>query len=459
MTGLLQKLSDLLGPAGVQVGEDVAARRESWASNKSCQALAVARPSTTRQVSEILALCHANGVPVVPYGGGTGLVQGATAGPGELLLTLERMRQIVEVNEVERTAIVEAGSPLQAVQQAADTAHLFFPLDLGARGSATIGGNIATNAGGNRVIRFGMMREMVLGVEAVLADGTIVSSMNCMLKNNAGYDLRQIFIGSEGTLGVITRAVLRLREKCRSECLALVAVRRFADVMRLLKTVDAELGGMLSAFEVMWREFYEAVTLPRGTHAPPLPPGEPFYVLIESLGGDPEHDPQRFEQVLANLIETGAVADAAVAVSQAQRSAMWTIRDSVEQLFDLGPIFMFDVSLPISAMEAYVGEVRARLAAGWKDQTCVVWGHLGDSNLHLWITVQSTSPEARRQVEGIVYEPLRGVGGSISAEHGIGIEKREHLGISRSDGEIALMRSLKRALDPAGLLNPGKILV
>jgi FAD/FMN-containing dehydrogenase len=459
MTPLIQELSDLLGPGGVLVDADVAARRESWASDKSCEALAVARPSTTEQVSAILALCHANGVPVVPYGGGTGLVQGAIAGPGELLLTLERMRRIVEVNEVERIAIVEAGAPLQAVQQAADAANLFFPLDLGARGSATIGGNIATNAGGNRVIRFGMIREMVLGVEAVLADGTTVSSMNRMLKNNTGYDLRQIFIGSEGTLGVITRAVLRLREKCRSECLALVAVRRFADVLRLLKTVDAQLGGMLSAFEVMWREFYEAVTLPRGTNAPPLPQGEPFYVLIESLGGDPEQDAQRFEQILAELIETGAVADAAVATSQAQRNAMWTIRDSVEQLFDLGPMLMFDVSLPISAMEAYVSEVRARLASGWKDHDCVVWGHLGDSNLHLWITVQSMSPEARSQVERIVYEPLRRVGGSISAEHGIGVEKREHLGISRTADEIALMYSLKQAFDPAGLLNPGKVLI
>ena len=458
MTRLVQELSGLLGPAGLLIGADVAARRESWASNESCKALAVARPSTTRQVSAVLALCHASGVAVVPYGGGTGLVQGATAGPGELLLTLERMRQVLEVNEVERTAIVEAGAPLQAVQQAADAGHLFFPLDLGARGSATIGGNIATNAGGNRVIRFGMMREMVLGVEAVLADGTIVSSMNRMLKNNAGYDLKQVFIGSEGTLGVVTRAVLRLREKCSSESLALVAVHRFADVLRLLKAVDASLGGSLSAFEVMWREFYEAVTLPKGTNVPPLAHGAPFYVLIESLGGDPERDSQRFEQILSELIETGVVADAAIATSQAQRSAMWTIRDSVEQLLDLGPILMFDVSLPISAMEAYVGEVRAGLAAGWKDHTCVVWGHLGDSNLHLWITVQSTSPQTRRQVEGIVYEPLRGVGGSISAEHGIGVEKRDHLGVSRSAGEIALMRSLKQALDPAGILNPGKVL-
>lgn len=455
---LIEELSDLLGPEGLLLGADVAARRESWVSNASCKALAVARPQSTEQVAAVLAACHANRVAVVPYGGGTGLVEGATAGPDELLLTLERMRRVLEINEVERTAVVEAGVPLQVVQQQADERDLFFPLDLGARGSATIGGNIATNAGGNRVIRFGMMREMVLGLEAVLADGTIVSSMNRMLKNNAGYDLRQVFVGSEGTLGVITRAVLRLREKCLSESVALASVPRFADVLGLLKAVDARLGGTLSAFEVMWREFYEAVTLPAGTNQPPLPAGAAYYVLVESLGGDPERDPQRFEQVLAELLEQGALADVAIATTQAQRRAMWAIRDSVEQLRGLGPIVMFDVSLPISAMESYLDEVRGELATGWKDHACVVWGHVGDSNLHLWISVRSTSPDVRRRVEGIVYGRLRILGGSISAEHGIGIEKRDYLGISRSDGEIALMRTLKRALDPSGILNPGRLL-
>jgi len=455
---LIEELSDLLGPEGLLLGADVAARPESWVSNASCKALAVARPQSTEQVAAVLAACHANRVAVVPYGGGTGLVQGATAGPDEVLLTLERMRRVLEVNEVERTAVVEAGVPLQVVQQQADAKDLFFPLDLGARGSATIGGNIATNAGGNRVIRFGMMREMVLGLEAVLADGTIVSSMNRMLKNNAGYDLRQIFVGSEGTLGVITRAVLRLREKCLSESVALVSVPRFADVLGLLKFVDARLGGTLSAFEVMWREFYEAVTLPAGTNQPPLPAGAAYYVLVESLGGDPERDPQRFEQVLAELLEQGALADVAVATTQAQRRAMWTIRDSVEQLRGIGPIVMFDVSLPMNAMESYLDEVRSRLGAGWKDNACVVWGHVGDSNLHLWVSVRSTSPDVRRRVEDIVYAPLRSLGGSISAEHGIGIEKREYLCVSRSEGEIALMRTLKRALDPAGILNPGRLL-
>lgn len=459
MMRLVQELMDLLGPAGLLTGADVAARRESWSSNDSCRALAVARPATTPEVARVLALCHASGVAVVPYGGGTGLVQGATAGPGEVLLTLERMRQVLEVSEVERTAVVEAGATLQSVQRAADDSELFFPLDLGARGTATIGGNIATNAGGNRVIRFGMMREMVLGIEAVLADGTVVSAMNRLLKNNAGYDLRQVFVGSEGTLGVITRAVLRLREKSRSECLALVAVNRFADVPRLLRAMDSRLGGALSAFEVMWREFYEAVTLPAGTNAPPLPHGSSHYVLIEALGGDPEHDPRRFEEILAELVDAGSIADAAIAASDAQRGAMWTIRDSVDQLFALGPVVMFDVSLPIPSMEGYIEQIRAAVAARWRDSACVVWGHLGDSNLHIWISVRSSSNEVRRQVEDLVYEPLRAVGGSISAEHGIGLEKRLHLGICRTAGEIAVMRSFKQALDPQGTLNPGRVLI
>lgn len=458
MKRIPEALAELLGPAGLLVGADVAARSEGWRSRESCEAIAIARPADTAEVSAVLSICHTHRLPVVPYGGGTGLVQGAVAGPGELLLSLERMRRVLDVDDVTRTSTVEAGVTLQQLQQAADQKDLLFPLDLGARGTATIGGNIATNAGGNRVIRFGMMREMVLGLEVVLPDGKVVSSMNRMLKNNTGYDLKQLFIGSEGTLGVVTQAVLRLREKWLSQNLALVSVTSFADVLRLLKAVDRGLGGSLSAFEVMWREFYQIVTTPPATNTAPLPDGAPYYVLIESLGGDEATDRQRFEAVLAALIGECIVSDTVIAVSQAQCNALWKIRDSVEELLRLGPIFMFDVSLPVSAMEEYVTDVRRELGRYSRDHVCVVWGHLGDSNLHLWITVHSSSADARERVEGIVYGPLKRFGGSISAEHGIGVEKRRHLGISRSDIEIGLMRALKKTLDPDGILNPGKIL-
>jgi FAD/FMN-containing dehydrogenase len=454
MMCIIERLEGLLGTGGCISGADVALRAEGWASAASCRAMAIVRPKDTQQVSAVLSLCHQARVEVVPYGGGTGLVQGAVAGPGQILLSLERMNRIVEIDPVARTAVVEAGVTLQAVQEAVERQELFFPLDLGARGSATVGGAIATNAGGNRVIRFGRMRERVLGLEVVLPDGEIVSSMNRMIKNNSGYDLKQLFIGAEGTLGVVTRAVLRLRETCAGQSVALIPVQRFEDVLYLFKTVDRALTGALSAFEVMWGEFYEIVTTAQaGT--PPLPRGSGHYVLVEAMGSG---GAAALEAALATLIEEGRIEDAVVAASQAQSDAIWAIRDGVEALMPLGPLFMFDVSLPIPRMETYVAEVRAALAARWPESVCVVWGHLGDSNLHIWLTVHDAGEAARKAVSAMVYAPLAAAEGTISAEHGIGEEKRDYLGLTRSAGEIALMRRLKALIDPHGIMNPGKIL-
>ncbi|MEX2494569.1 MAG: FAD-binding oxidoreductase [Woeseia sp.] len=454
----LTELGSLLDPAGLLTGADVRVRGVGWASLGSCQAMAIARPANTEEVVAILEICRRHVVSVVPLGGGTGLVEGAVAAEHELLLSLERMRSEPQIDPMTRTAVVDAGVTLEQLQNAADAHNLVFPLDLGARGSATIGGNIATNAGGNRVIRFGMMREMVLGLEVVLADGTLLSSLNRMLKNNAGYDLKQLFIGSEGTLGVITRACLRLREKWRSQNAALLSLTSFDNVLKLLKFTDARLGGSLSAFEAMWGGFYDTVTAPHNGIPAPLDRGQPYYVLIEALGGDSPGDRERFETLLAEIYDSGVLQDAAVAESLIQTMSFWQIRDAVEKLLELGPMIMFDVSLPISAMEEYVAGVRERLAARWPDHRCIVWGHLGDSNLHLWITVHSSDPGDRAQVEEIVYAPLHEVGGSISAEHGIGLEKRAYLSLTRTDPEISLMRLLKQTLDPEGILNPGKVI-
>lgn len=456
-TSFLDELLGILGPNGLLQGDDVRARSEGWASTESCRALAIARPVTTDEVAGVMAICHRRGVGVVPFGGGTGLVEGAIAASDELLLSLERMRKMT-IDPVMRTATVEAGITLEQLQDAAAAHDLIFPLDLGARGSATIGGNIATNAGGNRVIRFGMMREMVLGIEAVLADGTVISSLNRMLKNNAGYDLKQLFIGSEGTLGIVTRATLRLRENWRSQNAAFLSLTAFSDVLKLLKLVDGRLGGGLSAFEVMWRDFYDYVTAPDGGVSAPLRRGASYYVLVEALGGDMDSDSQRFEAMLADIFETGVINDAVIATSSAQVQSFWRVRDSVERLLDLGPMLMFDVSLPISEMETYVAGVRKDLTACWPKHSCVVWGHLGDSNLHLWITVHSTTAEDRARVEDMVYAPLAAIGGSISAEHGIGREKLAYLSLTRNASEIALMRRFKATLDPDGILNRGKVL-
>lgn len=459
MNTLIESIRDIVGPQGVLTGEDVTSRSDSWPPTGGCQALAIVRPGDTEEVSEVLKLCHEHGQPVVTHGGMTGLVGGAKAGPDEIALSLERMKDVDPVDSVNRTITVQAGVALQTVHEAAENAGLLFPLDLGARGSATIGGTIATNAGGNGVIRYGMMREQLLGVEAVLADGTVISSMKNVIKNNTGYDLKQLFVGSEGTLGIITRAVLRLRPLPRSQNTALVAINNFDKLGQFLKDMDSALGGTLSAFEVMWNDFYTLIVGNGEKHGLPLEPSYAFYVLVESSGGDEEGDMSRFESALEEALDDELIVDAVIAQSKQQRNDLWGIRDDVEGLFEsLFPPMAFDISLGIPQMEDYVEEVRAALKNKWENARMVVFGHLGDGNIHLGLSVGSLEPEVVHAVENIVYEALGRRGGVISAEHGIGLDKRDYLAHSRSVEEIALMKTIKMAIDPKNILNPGKIL-
>lgn len=457
MIGIVERLSKLLGPDAVLTGERVRERKSGIWRDAPIDAAAIVRPRTTSEVSQVLALCNEYKQPVVAHGGLTGLVESAVTAPNEIVLSLERLDRIEEIDPVSRTMTVEAGVLLQVLQEAAEEHGLIFPLDLGARGSCTIGGNIATNAGGNRVIRYGMTRDMVLGLEAVLADGTVISSMNKMIKNNAGYDLKQWLIGTEGTLGIITRAVLRLREKPVSQETAIVALDSFTDVTRLLKIVDVELGGTLSAFEVMWNDFYRLVSTPPARQKPPIEQSYPYYVLVEAMGGDVEQDRARLERTLARSYESGLVKDAVVADSEARRRALWALRDDVEQVFQFAPVYIFDVSIGIASMERYVEEVHRRLGAAFEGYRCFTFGHIGDGNLHFAVSVGGEEQEHREAVQRCVYEPLMPEHGSVSAEHGIGLEKKGWLAICRTPQEIELMRTIKRALDPNAILNPGKI--
>ncbi len=457
MGDVIGALQDALGADAILTGDDVHSRASGIWRREGIRAKALVRPRDTQGVSRALAVCHAHGQSVIAHGGLTGLVGSALTAPDDVVISLERLNKIEEINTVDRTMTAQAGVVLQTVQEQAEAAGLMFPLDLGGRGTATIGGNISTNAGGNRVIRYGMTRDMVLGLEAVLADGTIVSSMNRMIKNNAGYDLKQLFIGSEGSLGIVTRAVLRLREKPRSQETLFVAIDEFGKLAKFLKSMDASLGGTLSAFEVMWNNFYRLVTTAPAKNQPPLPQDYPFYVLVEAMGGDPQKDHERIEAALGAAYEEGLIADAVIAQSEAQRQQIWAMRDDVGQTSRLGPTFVFDVSMRISKMEAYVDEVNKRLSERYDTVDNFTFGHMGDGNLHFVIHVGENDTHAREHVERSVYEPLAAIEGSVSAEHGVGLEKKPYLSISRSAAEIALMRALKQTLDPKRILNPGKI--
>ena len=454
-TELASRFESVVGGDGVLTGKRVQERSAGiWGPPRTIAADILVRPAATAQVAEVLSICNEARQSVVVHGGLTGVVDGAWAESSDVVLSLERLAGIEHIDPVGATLIAGAGTTLEAIQDAAAEQGLMFPLDIGARGTATIGGNVATNAGGNRVIRYGMVRSLVLGLEAVLADGTILSGMNQMVKNNAGYDLKQLFIGTEGTLGVVTRVVVRLVPRPKSRETALIGVGDFGRVCRLLGFLGGACGGTLSAYEVMWRDYYSFISADR---AAPLPADFPYYVLVETLGSHPTRDAERFVAVLAEAQSMGLFDDAIIAKSGAEQDAIWTIRDDVVRLLELEPMFLFDVSLPIRGVEKYIEATRTALTEAWPEQRMFVFGHLGDGNIHLAISAGPESGSARGKVEDIVYGPLGDIGGSVSAEHGIGLEKKPYLAWCRSDAEIEVMRMLKKAMDPNGILNPGKV--
>jgi len=458
MSDIVDLLRTRLGSGAVLAGSDAEARyRVDFSHENACAPLAVLRPTSTDEVAAILRECHRARQRVVIQGGLTGLAGGATPQADEIAISLERLTGIEQLDRAAQTMTVRAGTPLQAVQQAAADAGYLFPLDLGARGSCTIGGNIATNAGGNQVIRFGMMRNLVLGLETVLADGTVVSSMNKMLKNNAGYDLKHLFIGTEGTLGVVTRAVLRLWPKLPSKVTALCALRGLDETVRLLHSLQARLGGSLSAFEAMWAGYFHYVLEHMPALRSPFSERHAIYALVEIEGTDHAADAGRLEAALAESLDSGVVADAVLAQSAREAKDLWAIRDGIGEVTPtLQPMLAFDVSVTIDSMAAFLATVDAAFAGFPDPVTNLVFGHIGDSNLHLAVTTHHA-----RDLERLcdaVYGAVGAHGGSISAEHGVGTLRREYLHHSRSGAEIDLMRRLKAALDPHGILNADRVM-
>lgn len=457
---LARQLRDALGEDAIRTGADIGAKHlQDWSGETGGQPAILALPRDTGEVSQILRICHAARHPVVPQGGLTGLAGGATPMDDALVLSLERMSGILELDADSATISVLAGTPLQTIQEAAAAAGFLCGLDLGARGSCQIGGNIATNAGGNRVIRYGMTRDLVLGLEAVLPDGTVLSMMNKMSKNNTGPDLKQLFIGAEGTLGVVTRAVLRLHPGISGANTALVALDSFDSVLKLLRHARQALSGLVSAFEVMWADYYRAATTVGGIRAP-LSADYPLYVLLDMQSPDPQADAGRFEAVLEHALAQGWALDAAVAQSHADSEDFWALRDSIaEMLQALAPTINFDVSVPISSIGLCVERMREAMASGFPDIRQMYFGHVGDGNVHLVVgPLPEDGGRTEHAIEQAFYTIVRDLSGSVSAEHGIGLHKRPWLEYSRSPAEIALFRTLKQALDPHGIMNPGKIL-
>ncbi len=445
--------------AAVMTGDDIPQRNMQDTSYlPAVRPLAVVRPDSPEGIAEAMRICAAHGVAVVPQGGLTGLAGGGHPVERAVMISLERFSGIEELDADAATMTVRAGTPLEVIQRAADEAGFFIALDLGARGSCQIGGNLSTNAGGNRVIRYGMAKEMVLGLEYVLPDGTLVTGLNKMLKNNAGYDLKQLLLGSEGTLGVITRAVLRLHPRPGCTHAALCGVESYKDVVKLLGAARRGLGPMLSAFEVMWPDYWHAATVTvKGIRAP-IEGAHGFYVLVEMQGLDEAVDGHRFMAWIEQAFEDGIIADAAVSQSMADVASFWRTRDAAAEFGTvLGPHCAFDIGLPVRSMDAFADACRARLAAEIPNSLSVYYGHIGDGNLHIVALSVGAAVQPGTEISDIVYATVREFGGTISAEHGIGLLKKPYLHYTRTRQELALMRRLKRALDPGNLLNPGKV--
>ena len=430
-----------------------------WTRIGTVRPLAVVLPRSTGEVSTLLQVCNLWGQTVVPQGGLTGLAGGAVPGENDICLSLERMRGIEEIDTSAATMTVLAGTNLQTVQEAAVQAGFEFAVDMGSRGSCQLGGMLATNAGGLRVIQSGSMRENVVGLEVVLADGAVLSSMSKLTKNNTGYDLKHWFIGSEGTLGVITRTVLRLRPKPVGRHTALCALWDYRAATELLGRMRAAFGGELAAFEIMWPYFFDfGVEVSRAKRSPFASPHQ-LYALVQQTTLNPEDNGRRFTEVLNEAVECGAILDAVVAHSSSEREALWEIRERPPAEFAsrFRPI-NFDVSVQIADIGSFVSDCKGTFSSLAPNHRSFFFGHLGDSNLHVTVDEDSVPGVPRAAVENALYALIARYRGSISAEHGIGLLKREYLHLSRSPSELRAMWAIKKALDPKGILNPGKVL-
>lgn len=454
----LDDIRQLVGARNVVDGPALRQRPQDFWIHAPTEALGLARPADVRELSVLLGLCHAQGQAVIVEGGRTNLVSATQSTAETLLISLDRLDDIDAPDRQAMTVEVGAGAIVETIQQRCVADGLRFGLDFGARGSATLGGALSTNAGGFQALRYGVARDQVLGLECVLADGTVLSHLTPFVKDNTGYDLKHLFIGSEGTLGVITRAVLKLHPAPQSVNTALLAFGSFDAVAETLGLMGRDLHGTLSSFEIMWAEFFHFNVDALLNGRSPITGRFPYYVLCESEGFEADVDAALFESVVGRAVEKGLVADAVIASSSRQRQELWKIREDFEAEMRLFTTMIdFDVSLPLGRMEAFVDDVARCLNEDVPDNLGLhVLGHLGDGNLH--VTTGLPTPEGKSAVRRLVYGLISHYGGSISAEHGIGLAKRDYLHHSRTAAEVATMRLLKNALDPKGILNPGKII-
>jgi FAD/FMN-containing dehydrogenase len=467
MNGLIETLRAIVGASHVLVDGDLTAWEQDWRKRARGKALAVVRPGTTDEVARVVKACAAAGTSLVPQGGNTGLVVGSVPDDSgtQVVLNLQRLAQVRGIDADNLTITVEAGCVLQRVQEAAEAAGFLFPLSLAAEGSCTIGGNLATNAGGTQVVRYGNARELCLGLEVVTAQGEVWQGLTGLRKDNTGYDLRDLFIGSEGTLGVITAATLKLYPLPAARLTAWAAVPSLEDAVRLLGLAHRELGAGLTGFEVMGQFALSLVARHYPQQRVPLYEQAPFCVLLEKSDDESEeHARGRFERLLEMALEQGCVSDAVVAENLTQANQLWHVRESIPLAqAEEGLNVKHDISIPVSRIPAFCRETDALLQQLIPGVRLVNFGHLGDGNLHY--NVQAPERGDAKQflerwedeVNTVVYDSVQRFDGSISAEHGVGSLKLAKLEKHKSAVALDLMRGIKQALDPRNVMNPNRV--
>jgi len=471
MNPLLQALSQTVGVAHVLTDDAAAPFLTDWRERYQGQALAVVKPATTEEVAQVVKLCSQHNTSIVPQGGNTGLCGGATPNMTghSIVLSTARLNRIRHLDSANDTVDVEAGCILQNLQQAARQANRLFPLSLAAEGSCTIGGNLATNAGGTQVLRYGNMRDLTLGLEVVTAQGDIWRGLRGLRKDNTGYDLRNLFIGSEGTLGIITAATLKLYPLPVAQCTALLALDSLDAAITVLNAARNGLGATLTGFELMAGDCLRLVNQCYPQQRLPFDGASAqshWFALLELSDSESEaHARERFETVVGGLFDAGAVQDAVIAENMSQSKALWHLRESIPLAEkDTGKSIKHDVSLPVSNIATFIDRANTALQAAVPGIRHIIFGHLGDGNLHYNVArgeqmSEETLLSQQDKVYRIVHDCVHALHGSISAEHGIGQLKRDILPQYKDPVEMALMHTLKRALDPQGLMNPGKVLI
>lgn len=459
MTGqAISLLETLLGKAGLLRDAADLVRYAADATGPGAdRPLAVLRPASTEQTAEAVAICAAAGLAMVPQGGRTGLSAGAVPPAGSVVISVERMRGVIALDRDAMTLTAWAGTPLQQIQEEAQRQGLDYPVDIGARGTASIGGTVATNAGGIRVLRHGMTRRHVIGLEVVLADGTVLSRMDGLAKDNAGYDLCQPFIGSEGTLGIITRVMLRLCPHEPFSAVALLIVEDHAAALECLAQARIRFGERLSAFEGMWPDYMDAICRTWRLASDPFPGHRGFCVLVELRGRDAAQL-DGFDDWLGELLELGLVQDGILARSREDERRLWALREAVGDVdAPMGPHISFDLSVSPCHLGSFCAACDAALILLPQAGRVIKVGHLGDGNVHL-LVAHDGSDKATKLISEAVYDVVRAYRGSVTAEHGVGRIKRDWLAVCRDPAELAVMRAIKRALDPQGLMNPGAVI-